>query len=155
MLEVGTKAPLFEAPLDDGTTFRLSDMAGNKNVVLYFYPKDGSAGCTKQACNFRDSYASIRAYDAVIVGVSRDSVDSHRQFKEQHSLSFPIAADVDGGIHDLYEVKPILGLLRPRITNVIDKQGEIRAAFRHDIAIGRHLPDTKAALEAIQAPSRT
>ena len=155
MLAVGTRAPLFEAPLDDGSTFRLADMAGKKNVVLYFYPKDGSAGCTKQACSFRDSYASIRAYDAVIVGVSRDSLESHRRFKEQHSLSFPIASDVDGGIHAMYEVNPILGFLRPRITYVIDKQGIIRAAFRHDFAIGRHLPDTIAALESIQQPATT
>ena len=155
MLEVGTRAPLFEAPLDDGSTFRLADMAGDKNVVLYFYPKDGSSGCTKQACDFRDSYASIRAYDAVIVGVSRDSVESHRKFKEHNQLSFPIASDVDGSIHAMYEVHPILGILRPRITYVIDKRGVIRAAFRHDIAIGRHLPDTVAALESIQAPSRT
>ena len=155
MLKVGTKAPLFEAPLDDGSTFRLAEMRGDKNVVLYFYPKDGSAGCTKQACDFRDSYASIRAYDAVIVGISRDSLDSHRSFKERHSLSFPIASDVDASIHDLYEVRAKIGFVRPRITYVIDKAGTIRAAFRHDIAIGRHLPDTIAALESIQATSRT
>ena len=89
MLKAGTKAPLFEAPLDDGSTFRLADLAGDKNVVLYFYPKDFTAGCTKQACDFRDGDASIRAYDAVIVGISRDSLESHRAFKERYSLSLP------------------------------------------------------------------
>jgi len=149
MLEVGTKAPLFEAPLDDGSTFRLSDLAGEKNVVLYFYPKDFTAGCTREACDFRDGDASIRAYDAVTIGISRDSVESHRAFKARYSLTFPIASDIDASIHDLYEVKPMIGFVRPRITYVIDKAGIIRAAFRHDIAIGRHLPDTIAALESM------
>lgn len=155
MLKAGTKAPLFEAPLEAGSTFRLADLAGEKNVVLYFYPKDFTAGCTKQACDFRDGLASILAHEAVIVGISRDSVASHQAFKEAHSLDFPLASDVDGSVHELYEVDRLWGLVPRRITYVIDKQGIIRAAFRHDIAIGRHLPDTIAALESIQSTAST
>ena len=155
MLELGTKAPLFEAPLDDGSTFRLAGLAGEKNVVLYFYPKDFTAGCTKEACDFRDGHDSIRALDAVIVGISRDSPESHRAFKQSYGLDFPLASDLDGSMHDLYEVDRLWGVVPRRITYVIDKQGIIRAAFRHDIAIGRHLPDTIAALQSIQATSRT
>lgn len=150
MLKIGTRAPAFTATLDDGTDFRLESMRGEKNVVLYFYPRDFSAGCTKQACSFRDSYAAIAAHEAVIVGVSADTRDSHQSFKERHELSFPLIADPDDALSALYDVTTALPLLRPRVTYVIDKQGMIRAAFRHDIAIGRHLSDTLTALEAIE-----
>lgn len=151
MLNVGSPAPDFTAKLDDGTTFRLADQRGQKNVVLYFYPKDFSAGCTKQACSFRDSFASIGRYDAMILGVSSDSEDSHRSFRERHELSFPLISDPDGKLSDLYEVRSLIPIYRPRITYVIDKQGIVRGAFRHDLAIGKHLSDTFDALERIEA----
>jgi len=147
-----TVAPDFTARLDDGTEFRLAEMRGARNVVLYFYPKDFTQGCTRQACSFRDSYASVQAYDAVIVGVSRDSGASHASFKQEHGLAFPLISDADGRVSDLYDVKSALPLIRPRVTYVIDKQGVIRSAFRHDLAIGRHLSDTLAALESIESP---
>jgi peroxiredoxin Q/BCP len=150
LLQPGQQAPDFEANLDDGSSFRLADHRGQRNVVLYFYPRDFSGGCTAQACSFRDSYASIGAYDAIIVGVSRDSAESHRAFKEKHGLAYPIVTDPDGTLADTFDVRTALPLIRPRVTYVIDKAGVIRAAFRHDIAIGRHLKDTLAALEAVQ-----
>lgn len=150
MLAPGTVAPDFTARLDDGSEFRLAEMRGPKNVVLYFYPKDFSQGCTRQACAFRDSYAAVQAYDAVIIGVSRDSEASHASFKQEHALSFPLISDADGRLSDLYDVKSVMPVIRPRVTYVIDKQGVIRSAFRHDLAIGRHLSDTLAALESIE-----
>ena len=150
MLQVGTKAPDFSAKLDDGTTFEPASLRGDKHLVLYFYPKDNTSGCTAEACSFRDNYDAISEYDAVIVGVSGDSEASHRDFKERNGLGFPLIADEDGRVRELYEAKGSLPGLRPRITYVIDKQGVIRAAFRHDIAIGRHLSDTLEALEALQ-----
>ena len=155
MLRPGARAPDFTARLDDGSDFDLAALRGQKNVVLYFYPKDFSQGCTKQACSFRDSYAAVQGYDAMIIGVSRDSEASHAAFKSEHGLSFPLIADPDGRIHDLYDVRTALPLIRPRITYVIDKQGVIRFAFRHDIAIGRHLTDTLAALESLASPAGT
>ena len=151
MLAPGTAAPDFTARLDDGSEFRLGEMRGAKNVVLYFYPKDFSQGCTKQACSFRDSYAAVQAYDAVIVGVSLDSEASHASFKQEHGLAFPLISDAGGRLSELYDVKSALPLIRPRVTYVIDKAGVIQAAFRHDIAVGRHLRDTLDALEKIQA----
>ena len=151
MLKVGQQAPDFEAQLDDGSTLRLADYRGKKNVVLYFYPADFTAGCTQQACSFRDSYAAIGTYDAIIVGVSRDSAETHRSFKEQHHLSYPIITDPDGRLEQVYDVKSSLAMVRPRVTYVIDKTGLIGSAFRHDIAIGRHLRDTLNALKNIQA----
>ena len=150
MLEVSARAPDFETTLDDGTRFRLSDLEGKKNVVLYFYPADFTGGCTAQACSFRDNYDTVQGYDAVIIGVSGDTLDSHVSFKEKHGLGFPLISDTDRKIARLYEVTSSFPKIRPRITYVIDKQGIIRSAFRHDIAIGRHLADTLDALEALQ-----
>ena len=153
MLPLHTPAPDFDATLDTGEEFRLSQLRGEKNVVIYFYPRDFSSGCTAQACSFRDNYSEIRDYDAVIIGVSGDSAESHRDFKETHSLPFPIISDPDGRLRDLYGVRSAIPLLRPRVTYVIDKQGVIQAAFRHDLAIGRHLSDTLSALEELEATS--
>lgn len=150
MLEVNTLAPDFEATQDDGTLFRLSDLRGEKNVVLYFYPADFTAGCTAQACAFRDNYEELEARNAVLIGVSRDSVGRHTSFKEKHGLVFPLVSDPDSRIARLYRATGMLPKVPPRVTYVIDRHGVIRAAFRHDIAIGRHQVDTLRALDALQ-----
>ncbi len=150
MLQVNTTAPDFETKLDDGSSFRLSALQGKKNVVLYFYPADFTGGCTAQACSFRDNYDAVQAFDAIIVGVSGDSVEKHVAFKEKHSLGFPLIADEDRRIATKYEVTSAIPMIRPRITYVIDKEGVIRSAFRHDLAIGKHLSDTLEALEKLQ-----
>jgi peroxiredoxin Q/BCP len=144
LLAVGTEAPDFAARLDDGGEFRLSLLRGEKNVVLYFYPRDNSKGCTAQACSFRDNYGAITAFDAVIIGLSGDSEESHREFREHYSLGFPLVSDRDGRLRELYDVKT-------RITYGIDKQGMIQGAFRHDVAIGRQRSDTLAALQTLNA----
>ena len=153
MLKEGTAAPDFEGTLDDGSTFRLADYKGRKNVVLYFYPKDFTPGCTREACNFRDEAESFESHGAVIVGVSSDTADSHKSFKEQHNLPFPLVADPDKRIIKLYQAQGLLGMITARITYVIDKEGIIRRAFRHDLNIGKHLKDTLSALEAVDSVS--
>ena len=153
MLKEGTTAPDFEGTLDDGSTFRLADYKGQKNVVLYFYPKDFTPGCTREACNFRDEAEVIDMRDAVVVGVSADTAESHRAFKEQHNLLFPLVADSDKRIIKLYKAEGLLGLMTARVTYVIDKEGTVRRAFRHDFNIGKHLKDTLDALEAVESVS--
>ena len=153
MLKEGTAAPDFEGTLDDGSTFRLADYKGRKNVVLYFYPKDFTPGCTREACNFRDEADSFESHSAVVVGVSSDTADSHKSFKEQHNLPFPLVADPDKRIIKLYQAQGLLGMIIARITYVIDKEGIIRRAFRHDLNIGKHLKDTLSALEAVDSVS--
>ncbi len=153
MLKEGTAAPEFEAQLDNGETFRLSDYRGRNHVVLYFYPKDFTPGCTREACAFRDNYADLEQHDAVIVGVSTDSADSHRAFRERHQLPFPLIPDPEKRIVRLYDADGFLGLTTARITYVIDKEGAIRAALRHDFAIGRHLPEVLDALRSLNSPS--
>ena len=150
MLKEGTAAPDFEARLDSGEQFRLSDQRGSKNVVLYFYPKDFTPGCTREACSFRDNYSEVEEHDAVIIGVSGDSAETHKRFKDAHNLPFPLAADPDKRIIGLYDAVGFLGLTTARITYVIDKEGIIRNAFRHDLVISRHLDDTLNALRSIQ-----
>ncbi len=151
MLKEGTQAPDFEGEADDGSTFRLTDHRGKKNVVLYFYPKDFTPGCTREACNFRDESETMEKHNAIVVGVSSDTTESHSSFKEQHKLMFPLIADPDKRIRRTYEAQGLLGLIPARVTYIIDKQGVIRKSFRHDLSIGKHLSDTLAALDAVES----
>jgi Peroxiredoxin len=94
MLKIGTKAPEFESIADNGEKIKLSQFKG-KYVVLYFYPKDDSPGCTVEACSFRDNWDELKKYDAVVIGVSSNSIDSHKKFKEKYSLPFILVSDPD------------------------------------------------------------
>jgi peroxiredoxin Q/BCP len=121
-LAVGTDAPAFTAKDTNGKTVSLSDFAG-KTVVLYFYPKDDTPGCTKQAQSFRDNYAEYQGKEMVVLGVSRDDEASHKQFTEKYGLPFQLLADVDGTITKAYDVDG--GGYAKRVTYVIDSSGQI------------------------------
>ncbi len=151
MLKPGTEAPQFTATLDDGSTFELAAYRGKKHVVLYFYPKDFTGGCTAQACSFRDNYGLIEKHGAIIVGVSGDSEASHASFKDKYDLPFPLAADPDKSVHRLYEAVGLIPWITPRVTYVIDKEGVIRSAIRHDFRVKEHVPEVIEALKAIDA----
>lgn len=151
MLAVGTPAPDFTATLDDSSTFHLADYRGEKNVVLYFYPRDFTRGCTKEACSLRDNYAGIEGRGAIIVGVSSDGVDAHLSFRDHYRLPFPLIADPERKIIALYDARGIVKWLTARVTYVIDKEGVIRAAFHHELLIGRHTTKILAGLAAIEA----
>ncbi len=125
-LTVGAKAPAFEAQDQNGKTVKLSDYTGKQNVVLYFYPKDDTPGCTKEACSLRDGHGAILATGSVVLGVSGDDVKSKKAFAEKYHLPFSILADPDKKIIEAYGVKmALLGLAR-RVTFIIDKAGTIR-----------------------------
>lgn len=133
MLEIGTKAPDFTLPDQNGKIHTLSDYKGQK-VILYFYPKDMTSGCTGQACSFRDRYPQIREKGAVVLGVSKDSVDSHKRFEEKYGLPFPLLADEELTVITAYDVlktgkdgKPTKSLIRS--TYLIDENGIIVQAF--------------------------
>lgn len=121
-LSVGTKAPEFTAKDTNGNTVSLSDFAG-KTVVLYFYPKDDTPGCTKEAQSFRDNYAEYQDKDMVVLGVSMDDEASHKKFTEKYGLPFQLLADVDGAITKAYDVEGA-GYSK-RVTYIIDAQGTI------------------------------
>ncbi len=129
-LTEGAKAPYFEAQDQSGKTVRLTDFAGKANIVLYFYPKDDTPGCTAQACSLRDGFAAIQAAGAVILGVSADDADSHLAFSKKFSLPFSLLADPKRTLIEAYGVKiPVVGMAK-RVTFIIDKQGVIRRILR-------------------------
>ena len=133
LLEAGTKAPDFSLPDQDGNTVSLQDFKGQK-VILYFYPKDNTPGCTKQACNFGELFPQIREKGAVVLGVSKDTVESHKLFEEKHSLPFTLLADTELKVITAYDVlkpgadgKPTKSLIRS--TYLIDENSIISKAF--------------------------
>jgi len=134
MLEIGTKAPDFTLSDQDGKPHSLSDYRGKK-VILYFYPKDNTAGCTKQACGFRDRYPQIREKGAVVLGVSKDSVKSHKNFEEKQQLPFTILSDEDTTVIQLYDAwkeKSMYGrkyMGTERTTYLISEEGVILKAY--------------------------
>ena len=152
LLSVGERAPDFETTLTTGEIIRLSQFAGRKNVVLYFYPKDFTSGCTREACAYRDAYRDIIALDAVLFGVSADSGESHRRFISAQALPFPLISDSSGSLARAYGVIRLWGLLPypKRVTYVIDKGGVIRLAAHHEFDIGRHVADVFAALNNLE-----
>ena len=121
-LTVGTKAPDFTTTDQNGNTVSLTDFAG-KTVVMYFYPKDDTPGCTKQACSFRDNHAQYQGKDMVVLGVSMDDEASHKAFEEKYGLPFPLLVDTDGAITKAYDVEG--GGYSKRVTYIIDGNGVI------------------------------
>ena len=134
MLEVGTKAPDFELPDQNGELHKLSEYLGKK-VILYFYPKDNTSGCTKQACGFSERYPQIREKGAVVLGVSKDSVASHKKFEEKYGLAFTLLSDTERKVIEAYDVwkeknmygKKTMGVVRT--TYLIDEEGVIEKVF--------------------------
>ncbi|HEY3400753.1 MAG TPA: peroxiredoxin [Geothrix sp.] len=144
----GMKAPAFEAPDQHGALVRLADFQGKSIVVLYFYPKDDTPGCTAEACSLRDGFAAIQASGAVILGVSADTTQSHKAFAEKFHLPFSILADPDGHIIEAYGVKmPLLGIAK-RTTVLIDRQGIIRKIIR-DVRTKDHDQQVLALLKTL------
>ena len=129
-MPIGHKAPDFILKDQNGAAFRLSEILKTHAVVLYFYPKDETYGCTKEACFFRDAFEDFVDAGAIVVGVSADSVASHEKFAENHRLPFTLLSDPDKAVHKKYGVeKGFLGILSARVTFVIDQQGVIRKTF--------------------------
>ncbi len=144
----GMKAPAFEARDQHDALVRLADFEGKSAVVLYFYPKDDTPGCTAEACSLRDGFAAIQAAGAVILGVSADTTQSHKAFAEKFHLPFSILADPDKRIIEAYGVKmPLLGFAK-RTTVLIDRQGVIRKIVR-DVRTKDHDQQVLALLKAL------
>ena len=154
MLKLGSRAPAFSLPSDDGGRVSLKELRG-KPVVLYFYPKDDTSSCTTEACEFRDSWRSVRATGAVILGVSPDGVASHRKFKAKFKLPFPLLADEDHAVAEAYGAwgeksmygRKYMGVLRS--TFVIDGKGRIVRIFEKVKAKG-HAAQVLAALRDVE-----
>ncbi len=145
-IQVGDAAPDFDLPDASGRRVRLSDFKGQRGVVLYFYPKDDTPGCTKEACSFRDSYEAFREAGAEVIGVSSDSAASHRSFAEKYRLPFVLVADAGGELRKRYGVPSTLGLLPGRVTYVIDRESIVRHVFNSQLQAAKHVGEALAAL---------
>lgn len=153
-IEVGNAAPDFERNDQNGEPVRLADYRGERAVVLYFYPKDETPGCTRQACAFRDSYRDFTDAGAEVIGVSGDSDDSHQSFAEHHKLPFRLIADGDGRLRKAFGVPKTLGLMPGRVTYVIDRDGIVRHVFNAQLAPQRHIDEALATLRESDSLSR-
>ena len=140
-IQAGDTAPDFTLPSQSGEPVRLGDRLGQRVVVLYFYPKDNTPGCTAEACAFRDSYEVFTEAGAEVIGISSDSAARHTAFAGQHQLPFTLLSDQGGKIRKLYGVPAVLGLLPGRVTYVIDRQGTVRHVFGSMTNIGQHVSD--------------
>ena len=151
MLKLGTKAPEFSLQSDTGDVIHLTDLKG-KQVVLYFYPKDDTSGCTIEACEFRDSWAAVRRAGAVVLGVSPDGIASHQKFKRKHELPFTLLADEDHAVAEAYGVwgeksmygRKYHGILRT--TFILDERGRVARVFNKVKPEG-HAAEVLAALK--------
>lgn len=143
---VGDRAPAFSAVLQDGQMFDSASVLGRKWLVLFFYPKDDTPVCTKEACAFRDSYEKFVEAGAEVVGVSSDSAASHARFAAKHRLPFPIVADDRRALRKLFGVPATLGFLPGRVTYVIDREGVVRMVYSAMLASDDHVRRALAAV---------
>ena len=152
-VQIGDKAPDFTLPTDGNGTVTLSKLRG-KPVVLYFYPKDDTSGCTAEACGFRDSFPDYGKTGATVIGLSRDSVASHEKFKRKYGLPFTLASDTEGKVTEAYGVwveksmygRKYMGI--DRSTYLIDKDGVVRGAWRK-VKVPGHVAEVLKAVQAL------
>jgi peroxiredoxin Q/BCP len=150
-LKVGDRAPDFALSAGNGARFSLAEALARGAVVLFFYPKDDTPGCTVEACSFRDRYEAFSAAGAQVVGVSSDSLASHDSFAQKHRLPMTLLSDPDGRVRALYQVRPTLGLFPGRATFVIDAGGVIRHVFVSQLRVGAHVEEALATVKALAA----
>jgi len=146
-VNVGDTAPDFTLTSQKGENVTLSQFRGKKNVVLYFYPKDETPGCTREACTFRDSFELFTDLGAEVIGVSADTVESHKAFTEHHGLPFTLLSDVDNAVRKLYGATSTLGLIPGRVTFIIDKEGVIRHVFSSQLQPEKHIEEAREVLK--------
>ncbi len=145
----GDKAPDFTLESQDGRVVSLHDYVGSRNVVLYFYPKDFTIGCTAEARTFSSNYDKVSEMNAEILGISSDSSESHSSFANECDVKFPLLSDKGGKVRQLYGVHSLFGLVPGRVTFVIDKRGVVRHVFSSQINPRRHVSEALEVLKAL------
>ncbi len=148
-VQVGDSAPDFTLTTQNGSTVNLKQLLSNSAVVLYFYPKDDTPGCTKEACSFRDNYEVFKEAGAEVVGISSDSAEAHSQFAQKHRLPFILASDKNGEVRKQYGVPATFGLLPGRVTYIIDQKGIVRHIFSSQFTPEKHIIEALNTLKTI------
>lgn len=146
MIDVGAAAPDFELPDQNGRLVRLSGFRGKNPVIIYFYPKDDTTGCTIEACKFRDEFERFLAAGAEVIGISDDSTRSHGKFVSKYKLPFTLLSDKGGSVRKLYGVKKTFGVIPGRVTFVIDRAGVVSHTFSSQSQAARHVEEALKAL---------
>ena len=150
-IEVGGTIPAFTLDDQNGNRFDISSFIGKKNLVIYFYPKDDSPGCTKEACYFRDQFEVFNSVDAMIIGISGQSVKSHKKFAEKHRLSYTLLSDEGNKVRKLFNVPTnFFGILPGRVTYIIDKNGKVLYIFNSQVQSTQHVDEALRILKQIR-----
>lgn len=149
-VNVGDKAPDFTLPSQMGDMVTLSEYFGKRNIVLYFYPKDETRGCTREACKFRDRYDVFTSLGAEVLGVSSDTLESHKSFATHYGLPFLLLSDEKGEVRKLYGVPSSMGIIPGRVTYIIDKKGVIRHIFNSQFQPEKHIQEALKILRELE-----
>jgi peroxiredoxin Q/BCP len=148
-LAIGDRAPDFTLPAAGGKAVSLSALTGKGPIVVFFYPKDDTPGCTVEACSFRDRFDAFVEAGAAVVGISSDPPESHDRFAQKHGLPMTLLSDVDGKVRAAWGVKATLGLFPGRATFVLDKEGVVRHVFVSQLRAGAHVTESLAVVKGL------
>lgn len=147
----GNKVPSFELKNQYGELFSVDSVIGKKNLVIYFYPKDDTPGCTKEACSFRDQFAVFADADAMVIGISAQSVESHLAFAQKHRLNYLLLSDTGNKVRKLFGVPSnLFGLIPGRVTYVVDKEGKIVYIFNSQTEAEKHVDEALRILQSMK-----
>ena len=149
-INVDDKAPDFTLPSNTGENVALSQFLGKKNVVLFFYPKDESRGCTKEACAFRDSYEVFKDLGAEVLGINAGDSESHQEFVNKYMLPFKLLVDRENKVRQMYGVPSTLGIIPGRVTYIIDKKGIVRHIFSSQFQPEKHIEEAINVLRTLE-----
>src|SRR5690554_3134215 len=150
-ISIGDKCPKFKLNDQDGKTFNIEEFLGKENLIIYFYPKDETSGCIKQACSFRDAYEDFESADAKVIGISSDDENSHKKFAKKYNLPFTLLADSDKKVRKAFGVPTnLLGLIPGRVTYIIDKKGIVRGLFNSQMKVEQHVKEALLILEQLK-----
>ncbi|NCQ12307.1 MAG: peroxiredoxin [Ignavibacteriales bacterium CG18_big_fil_WC_8_21_14_2_50_31_20] len=150
-VEVGSTVPHFSLQNQFGKLFSIDSVLGKKNLVIYFYPKDDSPGCTKQACSFRDQFEVFEEQDAMIIGISAQSVESHLEFAKEYNLNFTLLSDNENKVRDLFDVPSTLfGLIPGRVTYVVNKESKVVFMFNSQFQAEKHIDEALRILKEMK-----
>ncbi|MDY7393799.1 peroxiredoxin [Aureibaculum sp. 2210JD6-5] len=149
-LKIGDSVPSFTLKNQNNNEVNITDYIGKKAMVIYFYPKDDTPGCTKEACKFRDEFETFTDLNVKVIGISADDVESHKNFAKKHNLPFTLLADVDNEVRKLFGVpKSMMGLLPGRVTYVVNKEGTIIHIFNSQFGAEKHITEALSKLKEI------